>query len=159
ARLRQAISGTPSGHAEADAIAETLKAARYGVVAWSAGSLDYPQAELAIQAAVDLVKGLNLATRFAALPLAGHDGLIGANQVSLWQAGVPLRSSFADGAPLFDPVLYDGRRRLEAGESDLLLWIASFAAMPPPKRVPTIALVTPDTKFDEEPAVVIPVAT
>ena len=139
-------------------LAQRLKAARYGVAVWTAAEFGMPHADLAIQAMMELVKDLNTETRFAALPLAGPDGVVGAHQTMLWQAGVPLRSAFLDDGPRFDPWLYDGQRMLAAGEADLLVWTSAFAPLPPPAGDrPTVALTAPGTGFAREPEVVIPV--
>src|SRR5262249_40993499 len=79
-------------------VAESLKAARYGVVAWAAAAFAFPAGDLMTQSLVDLVRDLNQGTRAAALPLTGSDNLLGANQVCTWQSGVPLRTNFAGGA-------------------------------------------------------------
>ncbi len=51
---------------------ERLRAARYAVFCWSAAELDFPHAELTVQAVAELVRDLNRTTRAAALPLAGR---------------------------------------------------------------------------------------
>src|SRR5262249_3893013 len=61
ASLRLALAGNENptvSNGPLKALADTLKSARYGVITWSAGSLNFPQSELAIQAAVDLTKAL-----------------------------------------------------------------------------------------------------
>jgi len=151
-----AVAGVP---AERFAnLAQRLKTARYGVAVWTAAEIGMPHADLAIQAMMELIKDLNAETRFAALPLAGPDGVVGAHQAMLWQSGVPLRSAFLADGPLFDPWLHDGGRILAAGEADLLLWTSAFAPLPPPAGDrPTVALTAPGTGFAREPEVVIPV--
>ncbi|HTO83800.1 MAG TPA: formylmethanofuran dehydrogenase [Methylomirabilota bacterium] len=140
--------------------AESLKAARYGVVVWAAAAFGFPGGDLMTQSLVDLVRDLNQGTRAAALPLTGSDNLLGANQVCTWQSGVPLRTSFAGGVPRHDSHLFAASRLLAAHEVDALVWISSFRAVaPPPSDVPTIALVATDTPFARPPEVVLPVGT
>jgi len=141
-------------------VAESLKAARYGVVAWAAGALTFAGADLMTQSMADLVRDLNQHTRCAAVPLGGSDNLLGANQVCTWQSGVPLRTSFGSGTPQHDSYLFATSRLLAAGDVDALVWISTFQPVAPPATdVPTIALVTADTTISRPTEVVIPVGT
>jgi formylmethanofuran dehydrogenase subunit B len=125
-----------------------------------AGALAIPCAELLTQSLVDLVCDLNHVTRCAALPLAGCDNLLGANQVCTWQSGVPLRTSFNRGMPEHDPVLYATARLLRDRDVDTLVWVSAFRPLGSPLHdLPTIALATPGTHFDRMPEVSIPVGT
>src|SRR5262249_52575735 len=92
------------------ALADTLRAARYGVGAWSTAGLDLPGADLLVQSLAALVGAVNETTRCACLPLGGSDNSIGASQACLWQAGYPLRTAFARGVPEHDPERHDGER-------------------------------------------------
>jgi formylmethanofuran dehydrogenase subunit B len=142
-------------------LAEHMKQARYGVIVWAPGEMNFPHAELAIQAISGLIKYLNRTTRFAGFSLAGNDGGITATNVSAWQSGYPLRVNFANGFPEYDPYKYATKIVLKRKEADTLLWISSFSAdIPPPKaRIPTIVLTTPSTKLRFRPDVFIPVGT
>lgn len=143
------------------ALADRMKAARYGVIVWSAADLDIPHAELTIQGLCELVKDLNRFTRFAGFPLGGADGAATAHNVCAWQSGYPPRVSFNRGYPDYDACRYSTERMLQDGEADALLWVSSFgpAHAPPRAAVPTIVLTTPDTRPDFTPEVFIPVAT
>jgi formylmethanofuran dehydrogenase subunit B len=141
-------------------LAAALKASRYAVVTWAAGMLDQPGAVLIVHALGEMVRELNRATRAAVLPLGGGDNAVGANQACLWQAGVPLRLSFARGVPEHDPYRFDARRLLAAREVDLLVWISSFRDSPPPASdVPTILIAPPNAKAAKDAAVFFPVGT
>jgi formylmethanofuran dehydrogenase subunit B len=142
-------------------LADRMKRARYGVVAWAAADFDFPHAELTIQSLCELVKELNAATRFSGLPLAGSDGDLSADSVQLWQTGFGGRTSFGQGVPRYDPYQYSAARLLESGEADLLLWVSSFHAgrTPPSTAVPTVVLGQPGMAFEREPAAYIPVGT
>jgi formylmethanofuran dehydrogenase subunit B len=141
-------------------LAAQLKAARYGVVSWMAGAFDFAGAELLVQSLADLVRDLNRTTRCAALPLAGGDNAVGANQVCTWQSGVPLRTSFAGGAPEHDPLLHTTSRLIGAREVDALVWVSAFRPLPPPStELPTIVIATPGVAFARPPDVFIPVGT
>ena len=152
------IAGVPTS--ELGALAERLKAARYGVVTWMAGALAFAGAELLTQALADLVRDLNQATRCAALPLTGSDNVMGAHQVCTWQSGFPLRTSSATGAPAHDPLLYATARLLREREADALVWIAAFGPQPPPASdLPTIVLAAAPLAFARPPEVHIPIGT
>jgi formylmethanofuran dehydrogenase subunit B len=167
--LRALVKGNNISHYEVDglaltdlqALAKQLKEAAYGVVTWSAGSLDFPHAELTVQVICELVKDLNEKTRCSGLPLGGSDGDQTANQVTAWLTGYPARLSFAKGFPEYDPYLYDGQLLLENKEVDALLWVHDFnsKALPPEGVVPTIVIGRSGMCFEKEPAVFIPVGT
>ncbi|MBT3816483.1 MAG: formylmethanofuran dehydrogenase subunit B, partial [Methylococcales bacterium] len=119
--LRALIKGRDILHYEIDgiaitdlkALAEQLKQAAYGVVAWSASELEFSHAELTVQVICELVKDLNEQTRCSGLPLGGCEGDQTANQVSAWLTGYPARLSFAKGFPEYDPFLYEAQLLLE----------------------------------------------
>ena len=140
------------------ALAEALRSASYGTVAWNAATLDIAGADLLIQSLAELVRDINRVSRCAVLPLGGSDNLLGANQACLWQSGYPLRTSFAGGAPDHDPHRHDARRLIQSGEADALVWISAFRPLPPPQRdgMPTIALTAAPAGSA---AVAIPVGT
>lgn len=153
------IAGIPTG--QLAGLAQRLHAAKYSVIAWSAGSLDFPQADLAIQNIAELVKTLNHTTRASGLPLGGNDGETSANQVSTWISGYPMRTSFAKGFPEYDPYHFSTDHLLSAGEADALVWISSFTPdrNPPGSALPTVVLGHPSMRFVREPEVYIPVGT
>jgi formylmethanofuran dehydrogenase subunit B len=125
-----------------ESLAGRLRDAHYSVLTWSAAELDFPHAELTVQALVELVRDLNVTTRSAALPLAGTLGDLTTNQVCTWQTGYPLRTGLATGQPRYEPMLYRHQDLIARGETDLLLWISALPGQPPPPgtQVPTILL-------------------
>lgn len=142
-------------------IAQKLKAAKYGVVTWAAGSLHYSHAELTVQTLCDMIKNLNETTRCAGFPLGGKEGDQTANQVSGWTSGYPARVSFARGYPVYDPFLFESGALLENGEADALVWVNAFNALatPPKTALPTIVVARSGMTFENEPDVFIPVGT
>lgn len=140
-------------------LAQRLHAAKYSVVTWAAGALDFPHAELAVQNIADMVKTLNATTRSSGLPLGGIEGDMNANQVSAWISGYPMRTSYARGYPDHDPYHYSTDRLLANGEADALCWISSFNpdALPPATDLPTIVIGHAGMQIDPAPAVYIPV--
>ena len=142
-------------------LAKKLKHARYGVVSWAAGALDFAHAELTVQTLCEMIKDLNEHTRCSGLPLGGREGDQTANSVCGWITGYPVRTSYASGHPEYDPHLNSADRLLASGEADALLWLSAFNVerTPPATDVPTIVLGRSGTMFDTEPDVFIPVGT
>ncbi len=154
---RDAIPGVPGESLER--LAQRLRAARYAVFVWSAAELDFPHAELTVQAVVELVRDLNRTSRAAALPLAGTLADLTANQVCTWQSGYPLRSGPRHGRLDYQPMLYRHQGVLERDECDLLLWIQSLPtpATLPAAGCPTLVLGHPGIPLDPTPEVYLPV--
>lgn len=142
-------------------LAAQLKQAKYSVVAWSAGNLNFDHAETTVQMMCEMVKDLNITTRSSGLPLGGKEGSTTVNQVSAWQSGYPMRTNFSRGYPDYDPYLSDTNRMLAADEVDTLLWISSFNVdrTPPKSNAKTVVLGRSGMQFEQEPDVFIPVGT
>ncbi|MFM9912854.1 MAG: formylmethanofuran dehydrogenase subunit B [Methylophilaceae bacterium] len=145
--------------ADLAALAERLKQAQYGVVAWAASALVFDHAELTIQTLTECIKTLNQTTRCSGLPLGGSDGDMSINQVSTWISGYPVRTSYARTYPEHDPYHFSTERLLS--EADALLWVSSFnpERMPPANDTPTIVLGHAAMTFANAPEVFIPIAT
>jgi formylmethanofuran dehydrogenase subunit B len=155
--LRATLAGRPVARAVPGitALAEALRAARYGVAVWSAAAIE----PLAIEMVCGLVDDLNGTTRFAGLPLPGADNVNGVTQAAAWCCGFPPRTSFGRGVPEHDPWRFDATRLVESGEADAVLWISALTAASPPwtRRLPTVALSAPGTAFATPPEVAITV--
>lgn len=138
-----------------------LCSADYGVLAWSTAALDFPHAELAVQAISELVKDLNASTRCAGLPLGGDNGDHSFTQVATWQTGFPTRACLCRGYPHYDPVQYDASRLLRESETDLLLWISAFdtTRTAPSCTCTRIVLGRAGMHCENDTEVFIPVAT
>ena len=151
------VGGIATG--ELEKLAERLKAAKYSVIAWAAGTLNFPHAELAVQNVTEMVKTLNKTTRASGLPLGGIEGDMNANQVSAWISGYPVRTSYARGYPEYDPHHNSTDNLLASGEADALLWVSTFnpERVPPTTGVPTVVFGHAQMKLDKEPDVFIPV--
>ena len=147
--------------AELQAVIDKLKAAKYSVLTWAAGHLNYAHAELTIQQLCQAIVALNQSgvTRSACLPLGGQDGHRTASQVFAWQTGYPGRISFARGYPEYDPYHNSAALLLANGEADVLVWIATINARqtPPVVDIPTIVIGRSGMVFEQEPTVYIPV--
>ena len=143
-------------------VADQLKAAKYSVVTWAAGALDYDQAELTVQMLSEMVKDINtMDTRSSGFPLGGKEGDQTANQVCGWTSAYPARARFSSGFPEYDPFLYDSNAMLANGEADVLVWVQAFnaSAVPPQTALPTIVVARSGMVFVKEPDVFIPVGT
>ena len=143
-------------------VAEQLKAAKYGVVTWAAGALNFDQAELTVQMLSEMVKDINtMDTRCSGFPLGGKEGDQTANQVCGWTSAYPARARFSSGFPEYDPFLYDSNVMLVNGEADVLVWVQAFnaASVPPQTELPTIVVARSGMTFAKEPDVFIPVGT
>lgn len=140
-------------------LARRLQQAKYSVVAWASGELDFPHAELTVQSLVELVLDLNVTTRSAALPLGGAQGDVTMHQVCVWQSGRPLRTAFNRDHAEHDAVAFDHRRLLMSGAADVMLWLSSFLPQTPPPEadIPTIVVGHPSISLVRAPAVYIPV--
>lgn len=137
-------------------LAEALRASKYAVVTWNAAALD--DGDLVAERATALVDALNVTTRAGVFPLGGVDNIIGVNQLLLWRLGYPLRTLVRGQGSAHDGTLYSTQAALR--DADVLVWVSAFRPEPPPDfSGKVIALAHPDTVFQTEPDVVIPVGT
>lgn len=153
------VAGVPL--AAIDDLVNRCHNADYGVFIWAPPSLDYPNADLTVQAICDTIRDMTPTQRFAGLSLGGDEGATSAAAVCSWQSGYPLRVSFASGKPHYDPERYSIPKMLAAGEGDLLLWTASITPdiAVPDTMLPLIVLGTPGLALPRQPDVFIPVGT
>ncbi len=129
--LRARIVGHPVAQAhdraETDRLAETLKAAQFGVALWSAGELD----ALTLEMLTGLIKDLNAETRWSGLSIVEDTGAVCATMVAGWMNGFPLRTGFGRIYPEHDAWRFEARRLIESGEADAAIWIAAPGEAPP----------------------------
>ncbi|MFM9861424.1 tungsten formylmethanofuran dehydrogenase [Pseudoxanthobacter sp. M-2] len=161
--LKARVGGRPvdaarlgrTGLRDLDKAVKTLAAAQYGVVVWDAADLD----GLAVEAAAGLVRDLNAATRFAAVPFPGDDNAAGTVLACAWTTGFPPPLGFPGGIATHDPWRFDVDRMVASGEADAALWISAMTPGAPTwtQSPPTVALVAAGTRFATPPAVVIEV--
>ena len=154
-----AVAGSPL--AAIDDLAGRCRKASYGVVVWAPQALDFADADLTVHAIADVVRDLNQTQRFAGLSLGGNEGAVSAAAVCGWQAGFPLRVSFASGKPDYDPMRFSTSALLASADADLLVWVASIGSTlsPPAGKAPMIVIGTPGLEISGQPAVFIPVGT
>lgn len=169
AAVRALINGRPVGTsdvagiklADVQSLADRCKAAKYGIMVWAPPGLAFANADLTVHLVSELVKELNLTTRFAGLSLGGNEGAVTAGAVCAWQSGYPLRVSYATGRPDYDSHRYSIARMLAANEGDALVWVASYTPdiALPATGVPTVVLGTPGLRLAQPASVFIPVGT
>jgi len=111
-----------------------MRAARYGVLSWTAADLAFAHADLAIQSMCEFVSALNSQTRFSVLPLGGSDADLTAQQVTTWQTGFPVQVDFGGGAP--------AEGATNGGEADAMVFVSALDAgrTPPTCDLPLIVL-------------------
>ncbi|MEM3766534.1 MAG: molybdopterin-dependent oxidoreductase, partial [Candidatus Bathyarchaeia archaeon] len=78
-----------------------------------------------IDAALSLVRDLNMRTKFIIMPMRGHFNVTGANTVFTWQTGYPYAVDFSLGYPRYNPGETSVVDVLLRGESDAALIVAS----------------------------------
>lgn len=148
------IGGVPA--AEVASLAEALRTAHYAVVTWNAAAST--EGDLVAERSTLLVDALNVTTRAGVFPLGGRDNIIGVNQLMLWRLGYPLRTAVRGQQSAHDGALYATEAAL--ADADVLVWVSAFRPEPPPAFTgKIIALAHPETVFDKEPDVLIPVGT
>ncbi len=148
------IGGVPAG--EVAALAQALRESTYAVVTWNAAGLE--DGDLVAERATALVDALNVTTRAGVFPLGGMDNIAGVNQLLLWRLGYPLRTALRGQESHHDGALYATDAALR--DADVLVWVSAFRPEPPPAfSGKVIALAHPDTVFQTEPDVFIPVGT
>ncbi len=147
--------------ANLESLARQMRAAKYGVIVWAPGELNFAHAELTILSICELIKYMNRTNRFAGFSLGGNDGGVSAQNVTAWQSGYPMRVSYSKGYPDYDPHRYSAANVLKRHEVDALLWISSFGGTvkPPKASIPSIILADTPMRMDFTPDVFIPVAT
>ena len=136
-------------------LAETLRAARYGVAVWSAGAMD----EIEVEALCGLVSDLNATTRWAGLPLPAPGNADGVARALGSKTGFPVRVGFGRGHAEHDPWRLDAVRMVESGEADAAVWVQAMEPGPPPwtRHVPLVAVTAPAARFAEPPEIAITV--
>jgi formylmethanofuran dehydrogenase subunit B len=143
AALRARVGGRPvalslAATKKIDAVAATLKAAKFGAAVWAAAALD----PLTVEMLQGLMTTLNETTRFTGVPIGGRAGASGAVQVSGWMTGFPPRTGFGRGYPEHDPWRFKAARLVDSGVADAALWISAFDGEAPPWENDDIPLVT-----------------
>jgi len=117
------VAGVPVEYLEE--IADLMISCEFGALFFGLG-LTMSSGKLRnIDAALSLIRDLNMRTKFVIMPMRGHFNVTGANIVSTWQTGYPYAVDFSLGYPRYNPGETSVVDVLLRGESDAALIIAS----------------------------------
>ncbi len=117
------VAGVPVEYLEE--VADLMIRCNFGILFFGVG-LTMSEGKLEnIDAALSLVRDLNMRTKFAIMPMRGHFNVTGANTVSTWQTGYPYAVDFSLGYPRYNPGETSVTDILLRGESDASLIVAS----------------------------------
>lgn len=117
------VAGVPVEYLEE--VADLMISCNFGILFFGVG-LTMSEGKLRnIDAALCLVRDLNMRTKFAIMPMRGHFNVTGANTVFTWQTGYPFAVDFSLGYPQYNPGETSVMDILLRKESDAALVIAS----------------------------------
>ncbi len=127
------VAGVPVEHLEE--IADLFIGCSFGILFFGVG-LTMSKGKLRnIDAALSLVRDLNMRTKFTIMPMRGHFNVTGANTVFTWQTGYPFAVDFSMGYPRYNPGETSVIDILLRKESDAALIVASDPVASFPKTV------------------------
>jgi formylmethanofuran dehydrogenase subunit B len=117
------VAGVPVEYLEE--VADVMIRCDFGVLFFGLG-LTMSSGKLRnIDAALSLIRDLNMRTKFVIMPMRGHFNVTGANTVFTWQTGYPYAVDFSLGYPRYNPGETSVVDVLLRKESDAALVIAS----------------------------------
>jgi len=126
------VAGIPVEYIEE--VADLMIRCNFGILFFGVG-LTMSQGKLKnIDAALSLVRDLNMRTKFAIMPMRGHFNVTGANTVFTWQTGYPYAVDFSLGYPRYNPGETSVMDILLNEESDASLIVASDPVANFPKK-------------------------
>ena len=127
------VAGIPVEYLEE--IADLMIGCNFGVLFFGVG-LSMSKGKLRnVDAALCLVRDLNIRTKFVIMPMRGHFNVTGADTVFTWQTGYPYAVDFSLGYPRYNPGETSVVDILLGGESDAALIVASDPVASFPKKV------------------------
>ncbi|MEM2947537.1 MAG: formylmethanofuran dehydrogenase subunit B, partial [Candidatus Bathyarchaeia archaeon] len=117
------VAGVPVEYLEE--VADAMVSCDFGALFFGLG-LTMSSGKLRnIDAALSLVRDLNMKTKFIIMPMRGHFNVTGANTVFTWQTGYPYAVDFSLGYPRYNPGETSVVDVLLRKESDAALVVAS----------------------------------
>jgi len=117
------VAGVPVEYLEE--VADAMVSCDFGALFFGLG-LTMSSGKLRnIDAALSLVRDLNMRTKFVIMPMRGHFNVTGANTVFTWQTGYPYAVDFSLGYPRYNPGETSVVDVLLRKESDTALIVAS----------------------------------
>jgi len=120
---QDSVGGVPKEKIEE--LADLLISCQYGVIFYGLGLTMSRGKERNIEAALLLVRDLNMRTKFLIMPMRGHFNVAGADEVTTWQTGYPYAVEFTHGYPRYNPGDTTAFDILSRGECDAALVVAS----------------------------------
>ena len=120
---QESVAGVPKEKIEE--LADLLIGCQYGVIFYGLGLTMSRGKERNIEAALSLVRDLNMRTKFLIMPMRGHFNVAGADEVTTWQTGYPYAVEFTHGYPRYNPGDTTAFDILSRGECDAALVVAS----------------------------------
>lgn len=117
------VAGVPVEYLEE--VADLMIRSSFGILFFGVG-LTMSRGKLRnVDAALSLVRDLNMRTKFVIMPMRGHFNVAGVNTVFTWQTGYPYAVDFSLGYPRYNPGETSVTDVLLRGESDASLIVAS----------------------------------
>jgi len=117
------VAGVPVEYLEE--VADVMIGCNFGILFFGLG-LTMSSGKLRnVDAALSLIRDLNMRTKFVIMPMRGHFNVTGANTVFTWQTGYPYAVDFSLGYPRYNPGETSVVDVLLRKESDAALVIAS----------------------------------
>jgi formylmethanofuran dehydrogenase subunit B len=117
------VAGVPVEYLEE--VADAMIGCEFGVLFFGLGLTMSAGKLRNIDAALSLVRDLNMRTKFVIMPMRGHFNVTGANTVFTWQTGYPYAVDFSLGYPRYNPGETSVVDVLLRRESDAALVVAS----------------------------------
>ncbi|MEM1785861.1 MAG: formylmethanofuran dehydrogenase subunit B, partial [Candidatus Bathyarchaeia archaeon] len=135
------VAGVPVEYLEE--VADAMVSCEFGAIFFGLGLTMSGAKWKNVDAAIRLVRDLNMRTKFIIMPMRGHYNVTGANVVSTWQTGYPFAVDFSLGYPRYNPGETSVTDILMRGDSDAALVIASDPVATFPKKAVKHLVKTP----------------
>ena len=126
------VAGVPVEYLEE--VADLMIKCNFGILFFGVGLTMSEGKMRNIDAALSLVRDLNMRTKFSIMPMRGHFNVTGANTVFTWQTGYPYAVDFSLGYPRYNPGETSIMDILLNKESDATLVVASDPAANFPQK-------------------------
>ena len=117
------VAGVPV--AQLEELAELMISCSFGVLFFGLGLTMSRGKMRNVDAALSLIRDLNVRTKFMIMPMRGHFNVSGADTVFTWQTGYPYAVDFSLGYPRYNPGETSTVYILMRRESDAALIVAS----------------------------------
>jgi formylmethanofuran dehydrogenase subunit B len=117
------VAGVPVEYLEE--VADAMVGCNFGALFFGLGLTMSAGKLRNVDAALSLIRDLNMRTKFIIMPMRGHFNVTGANTVSTWQTGYPYAVDFSLGYPRYNPGETSVVDVLLRKESDAALVVAS----------------------------------